>query len=308
MSAPPAPGGVAPDRVFAVSAADGVGLRGAVWAGGARGLVLILPGRTETVEKAAIPAAVLRARGFAVAALDWRGQGHSDRLAEPALMGHVEDFSAYLSDLDALLAAPEMAALGPPVAIIAHSMGGTIALVAEAAGRLPRVPLILSAPMLEIAMPAAMRPVAKAIVVGARLIGRADRWPPFGDVATPYLFQARFADNVLTGDRAVFDWLIAALRADPRLQLAMPSIAWFGAAEAAMDGAARLGPLGRPALCLIGSAEAVVVPEAARRVALNLGARVAIIPGARHEVLIEAPGPRAVAWAEVDAFLAEAGV
>ncbi|MEM0945386.1 MAG: alpha/beta hydrolase, partial [Pseudomonadota bacterium] len=83
------------DRGFRVEAADGVGLRAALWQGGDRGLAVLLSGRTEFMEKMALPATALVERGFSVASLDWRGQGLSDRLAEPAHMGHVARFSDY---------------------------------------------------------------------------------------------------------------------------------------------------------------------------------------------------------------------
>ena len=44
-----------------------------------KGTVCIFPGRTEFIEKYFEVVRDLRARGFAVAVLDWRGQGLSDR-------------------------------------------------------------------------------------------------------------------------------------------------------------------------------------------------------------------------------------
>ena len=43
------------------------------------------------------------AMGFAVATLDWRGQGLSDRPLEDPLLGHVENFATYESDLQIFL-------------------------------------------------------------------------------------------------------------------------------------------------------------------------------------------------------------
>ena len=60
---------------------DGVSLRFARWQppAGRRGTVCIFQGRGEWIEKYFETVRDLRARGFAVAALDWRGQGLSDR-------------------------------------------------------------------------------------------------------------------------------------------------------------------------------------------------------------------------------------
>ena len=83
------PGGIAWDETLTLEASDGVRLRGALWRasdpdGSCRGLVLLLNGRTEFVEKCALPAAALVARGFAVASVDWRGQGLSPRRPDTA--------------------------------------------------------------------------------------------------------------------------------------------------------------------------------------------------------------------------------
>ena len=60
---------------------DGVSLRFARWAPppGRKGTVCLFPGRAEFIEKYFETVRDLRARGFAVAALDWRGQGGSQR-------------------------------------------------------------------------------------------------------------------------------------------------------------------------------------------------------------------------------------
>src|SRR5438445_13501933 len=61
---------------------DGVSIRFARWPPppGRKGTVCIFNGRTEFIEKYFEVARELHARGFAVATLDWRGQGLSERL------------------------------------------------------------------------------------------------------------------------------------------------------------------------------------------------------------------------------------
>ncbi len=67
-----------------------------------RGTVCIFPGRAEFIEKYFEVVGELRRRGFAVAVLDWRGQGGSSRLTRNPLKGHVNDFAEYEEDLVAL--------------------------------------------------------------------------------------------------------------------------------------------------------------------------------------------------------------
>src|ERR1700709_2360403 len=70
----------------------------------ARGTCVLLNGQTESIEKYFEVIDELRGRGFAVASLDWRGQGGSQRLIPQApLKGHIDDFAQYDADLEAFL-------------------------------------------------------------------------------------------------------------------------------------------------------------------------------------------------------------
>ena len=304
------PGGLGWDETLALEAADGVALRGALWRARAegspdeRGLVLMLQGRTEFLEKYCVPVAELVRRGFAVASLDWRGQGQSARLTRNPLKGHVDRFTDYHLDLAALIAHPSVVAVSGPRVMIAHSMGGAIGLGALLRGRVRAEAVVLSAPMLGIAMSPVQRLFARALVPLARRLGLRERWPPAPGASEPYVFSG-FEDNVLTGDRTVFDWMVEALRRDPGLRLAMPTLGWFEAASEEIAWLARQGPPVARGLCLLGSEEAVVDPNAARAGAARLGFALAEIEGARHELLIAAEPARSEAWAAIDDFLAE---
>jgi lysophospholipase len=59
-------------KAYWVTARDGVRLRVAAWAKGTKGTVLLMPGRTEYVEKYGRIAGDLAAEGFAMMAIDWR--------------------------------------------------------------------------------------------------------------------------------------------------------------------------------------------------------------------------------------------
>ena len=111
-----------------LDAADGTRLRAAFWRRGDKGTVLLFPGRTEFIEKYGRTAADFAARGYAMACIDWRGQGLSDRLAPNRKLGHVEHFQDYQTDVDALIKLVRANGLPEPYFICAHSMGGAIAL------------------------------------------------------------------------------------------------------------------------------------------------------------------------------------
>ena len=70
---------------------------------GARGTVLIFPGRTEYIEKYGVVANELARRGMASLAIDWRGQGLADRLIDDPMIGHVDSFTDYQKDVSAVM-------------------------------------------------------------------------------------------------------------------------------------------------------------------------------------------------------------
>ena len=86
-----------------------------------RGTILLLTGRGEFIEKYATEVVgELLGRGFAVIALDWRGQGLSYRPLADHEKGHIDSFDTYLADLKLFLqsvVAPEAPRPSSPSAI-----------------------------------------------------------------------------------------------------------------------------------------------------------------------------------------------
>ena len=113
------PANPVPDDAVAgtVKTADGVNLRFARFAPppGRKGTVVVLQGRAEFIEKYFETARDLRARGFAVATFDWRGQGLSDRRFSDRYKGYVRDFSQYATDLDTVMEQLVLPDCPPPI-------------------------------------------------------------------------------------------------------------------------------------------------------------------------------------------------
>jgi lysophospholipase len=134
----------------------------------------MLPGRSEYVEKYGRTARDLASAGYATLTVDWRGQGLSDRRCADPMLGHVDDFGEYQTDLDALIACAAAENLPRPWYLLPHSMGGCIALRALSRG-LPFNAVAFSAPMWGIMMSQALRPVATLLSSASRWIGLQQR-------------------------------------------------------------------------------------------------------------------------------------
>ncbi len=105
------PGNPCPDGAVTglIQTPDGVALRFARWdspadaredaKGDTKGTVCVFTGRSEFIEKYFETVRELRQRGFAVATIDWRGQGHSSRQLPDPRKGHVARFSDFEIDV-----------------------------------------------------------------------------------------------------------------------------------------------------------------------------------------------------------------
>lgn len=270
-----------------LTTADGVRLRMGLWpCAGARATVLLFPGRSEYIEKYGRAAVEFCARGYAVATLDWRGQGLSERLIDDPMTGHVFDFHDYQRDVAAFLEALDAADLPPRRYLVAHSMGAAIGLRALMEG-LRVAAVAFSSPMWGIHMAAALKPLAWAMSWAWPKLGRGESYAPGrGPEGTA---DAVFEGNTLTRDRAMFDYMQAQVRALPGLALGGPSLQWLYQAlsETRALRASRSRPV-LPALAHVGTAERMVDVEAIEDVMASWpGAALTRVQGAEHEIMME---------------------
>ena len=63
-----------------------------------KGTIILQSGRTEFIEKYYEVVSEFIERGYAVAMMDWRGQGLSSRIAKNTKIGHVDRFETYDND------------------------------------------------------------------------------------------------------------------------------------------------------------------------------------------------------------------
>ncbi|MEL6677584.1 MAG: alpha/beta hydrolase [Pseudomonadota bacterium] len=278
---------------------DGTRIRLARWDGGRSGTILLLPGRTEYVEKYGAVIADLRARDLSVVTLDWRGQGLSQR-ADVGTLGHVGRFSEFQQDLR--LAAAVAFALPGPHVMLAHSMGGCIGLRGLVSG-LAVERAVFSAPMWGLHMSPLLGPVAPFVARFLRAIGRGKRVVP-GGTDENYVATMEFPTNTLTTDRETFERMRSHLAAHPELGLGAPTVSWLGAAFDEMSELMVAPPPRLPVLIGLGGQEAVVSSSAIHTQAERMPeATLLKVAGGKHELLMEAPALRREFLAAMDRFL-----
>lgn len=281
-----------------LTAADGKRLRALIWRGReARGTIVIFPGRTEHAEKYERVAAAFVARGFAVAALDWRGQGLSDRLISETRAGHVDDFAEY--QLDAAAYLTHLADLPRPLYLLAHSMGGCIGLRLLMAEH-PFEKSVFSAPMWGINFPAPLRPIAPILARMADGIGLGARFAAGTGPVNDFVAD-QFEGNSLTTDRGEWNRIRDQLTAHPELAIGGPTWRWLRAAIAEMDALAARPSPDLPAMALLGSEESVTSPARIRARMAGWGP-ILDLPGRQHEALMEGEAHFAPLIEEISRF------
>ncbi|WP_226778969.1 alpha/beta fold hydrolase [Oceaniglobus trochenteri] len=272
--------------------ADGLRIRLAHWAKGDKGTVLLFPGRTEYIEKYGPAAGEFAARGYAMLSVDWRGQGLADRMIDDPLGGHVVEFTDYQKDVAALVEAGERLNLPRPWYLVGHSMGGAIGLRALNEGLAVKA-AVFSAPMWGITIAPSLRPLAWSLSWASRGLGFGHAFAP-GTSNQSYILGNGFDDNMLTGDRGMWDWMKAQLSAHPELVLGGPSLRWLYEALNDTRALARMPSPSIPALTVLGTDERIVDPGRIKaRMADWPGASTLMIEDGRHEVMMETPERRA---------------
>lgn len=266
---------------------DGKRIRVGHWPlDGARGTVLLFPGRTEYIEKYGVTAGNLAARGLATLAIDWRGQGLSDRLIDDPQIGHVGAFSDYQKDVAAMMRAARTLSLPRPYFLLAHSMGGCIGLRAVMEG-LSVQAAAFTGPMWDIHLSVPLRTVAQVLSNVMPHLGKGHALPP-GRSRQAYVLDEDFDNNMLTTDKAMYDMMRDQLRAHPELALGGPSYLWLREAFAETKHLSGRAAPSLPALTWIGSRERIVgVSPIHKRMEGWKGGELIVVDGAEHEVLME---------------------
>jgi lysophospholipase len=266
---------------------------------------VLVSGFGDFIEKQFETVRDLADRGFAVWCLDWRGQGGSTRPTRWPNRPRARRFERDAEELAAFIR--RYLPQDQPRVLVAHSMGGAIALLC-----LHRDPglfdaVVLSAPKFGLVTgraPWALRLVtlpARYSVLGLCRLPGSRRWHPT-EPPTP-------DRSLITSDPERCKLRYAWVTADPRLALHQPTYAWLDPALALLTRIHRpqfLAQICTPILLGSPGREYVVARSAHRRVARHLPDCTFVeLPHSKHEAALEVDAIRDGWLARIDRFVAE---
>lgn len=299
MTLAPAPlyediaGGPAGGAAYWAKTSDGVQIRAGYWpCDGAKGTLLLFPGRTEYIEKYGRTASELAQIGIATVTVDWRGQGLADRLYSDRRLGHIGRFSDFQKDVTAVMEVVRALDVPGPLHVLGHSMGGAIGLRAVMNG-LPVSSCVFTGPMWGIRLSAVVRPFGWLLPRLAKPFGLATTLAP--STKLDFYVQANpFEGNMLTTDRDMYEYMQAQLAAHPDLGLGGPSLNWLRESLDECASLARLPSPDLPCVTFLGENEQIIdCPAVHDRMERWPGGEMIVVPTAEHEVLMETPAIRA---------------
>src|SRR3954467_4197879 len=254
-----------------------------------RGVCVLLNGQTEFIEKYFEVIDELRSRGFAVATMDWRGQGGSSRQTSDSRKSFVRNFSEYDEDLDTLInwiVTPMLAPGEKPLAL-AHSMGAHILLRRLVRQPASFGPSALSAPMIGISFRGQREFLVRAVTRYHLWRGKHANWVWGMEGRDPH--RVTFATQLVTSDPQRFERTQAVLREQPDLRLAGATWGWLAAALLSMDWLKPQAPNITTPLLMVGAGKdrICITTDTKSFAARAPHADYVEIAEAEHEVLME---------------------
>ena len=268
------------------------------------GTIILLGGRKEFLEKYIETASDLNQMGFAVYSFDWRGQGLSTRMLIDRTKGYIGDYNEYLTDLqqffDKILPDDTI----KPIYFLAHSMGAHIVLrfLYDNSTRVDGA--ILSAPMIDIFTSPYPRWLVKLLIRLAIRLKWQDAVVPGSAKRSER--DLRFEGNPLTSDPERFQFEKRAVATNSDLAVDAVTFAWLSATMRSIDMLKSTGfleTITTPVRIVSAGFDRIVSLKAQKEACMRLpNCLMSVIPGSRHEILMETDAIREKFWQQLRAF------
>ncbi len=270
-----------------------------------KGSIILFNGRSEFMEKYSETIGELLNKRFDVYSLDWRGQGLSERLLPDRKKGFISDYSIYLNDVKKFIDKIVKPEAVLPVMILAHSMGGHIALRLIHDCSTVAEKVVLSSPMIEIFN----------LPVTGWFSGLITKFAIKADMGHTYALGAqrynpdkeKFEGNRLTSNQIRFMATRKKIMKNPELASGGVTYGWLWASFQSIDIVNHPGyaeNIKTPVLMISAGSDRVVSIKAQKKICARLANCCSIeIKNARHEILMETDAIRSIFWDEFDRFI-----
>ncbi|MFC1877190.1 alpha/beta fold hydrolase [Thermodesulfobacteriota bacterium] len=287
---------------------DGLKIRFDTYACGAktcRGVVVLLGGRSEFIEKYRETVDQLLARKLDVVIFDWRGQGLSDRLLPNRYKGYVASYEDYLKDLTCFMDNHVSQTAHRPVIMLGHSMGGHIALryLHDHPGRVEKA--VLTSPLIDIAGPVILTKTMKMIVKIAARSGFKKYYATRANDFDPS--KKCFTGNRLTRDPHRFQQTIQMIIDNPDVAIGGVTFGWLDATFNSIQHIMADGypeSITTPVKMISAGGDEIVSAAAQKKICRRLpNCDLVMISNALHELLIETDAILEKFWELFDEFV-----
>lgn len=268
----------------------------------AKGVIVVANGSTESWLKYGELFYDLYRSGFSVTSYDHRGQGLSPHLvpSNPQI-GQIDDYDLYAADLNAFVRHEIVTGKNEKLFLLAHSMGGAIALDYLELHPSPFHAVVLSAPMLRINTAPYPESVAWATASFFHAIGLGDHYVIGKHDRNP---KDPFEGNPLTSSRNRWNAIQSVWNTHPEVVLGGPSNDWVARAITGTSATRERLPKIKERVLILqaGKDEFVMNPDQDTARTKIPGAVMVRFPDAKHEILMESDPIRQKALAEIVRF------
>ena len=293
-------------QAFYIKSFDGKKLRIALWnIKSDIGTIVLQSGRTEFIEKYYEVIEGFIQRGYCVAAMDWRGQGLSERTSKNVRLGHIDSFEEYDKDLIKTLKLYQELCPKPWIGF-GHSMGGCLMASNFVENQENFKALILCAPMISIQI----KPFLEILVKAAGLISSLG----FKELAFNKVnwdeekgwLEEEFKGNFLTSDKYRFDRTYRLICKEHKLGVKGLSLSWIYEAvkrTSAFKNKKWGSDIDKPCLLLNATQDRLVSPDGNVEILTRFKNNCIENIESKHEIFMETDLIRNQAWGKVDKFL-----
>jgi len=292
---------------FFIKGFDGKKLRVAIWnINSDKGTIILQSGRTEFIEKYYEVIEGFISRGYCVAAMDWRGQGLSERTAKNIRLGHIDNFEEYDKDLIKTLELYRPLCPKPWIGF-GHSMGGCLMAGSLVKNEENYAGLILCAPMLSIQSRSSLRIIVSVLgSISSASFKEFAIDKPSWDQEKGWL-EEEFNDNFLTSDQYRFNRVYRLISKEHDLGVKGLSLGWIYEAIKRTNQFKdkKWGSnIEKSCLLLNATQDRLVSPSSNVQILSRFKNSHIENIDSRHEIFMESDPIRNQAWRKVDEFLA----